>query len=229
MDIRLTPVEARIIGVLMEKEMSTPDYYPLSLKALTAGCNQKSNREPVTNLGEREIQEAVNELRSRRLVRQVRRQGGRAEKFEHDLKDPAKFLPLLTKEEMALLSLLLLRGEQTPGELRNRSARLCEFPSTAAVERHLGLLAEKETGPAVEKLVRRPGQKENRWRQLLCAGDGINAISAPDSADIPDAGPSAGIDGNAGLAARVAELESGVVRLTGRMERLEALWTKLAE
>ena len=123
MEHSLNPIEIRILGVLAEKQMTTPDYYPLTLNALITGCNQKTNRNPVMDLDTETVSAALYQLRRQRLVFQVKTHGSRTLKYEHHLQSLADF----SKSELAVLSMLLLRGPQTPGELRSRTARLCEF------------------------------------------------------------------------------------------------------
>lgn len=174
-DVPLDPVELRILGVLIEKQMATPDYYPLSLNAMSNACNQKSNREPVMNLDEASVQQAVDRLRNRRLVWQIRTHGSRIAKYRHNLKDVADF----SDRELAVLCLLFLRGPQTAGELRQRTVRLAEFHALPAVEHTLQKLAGREEGPFVVQLARRPGQKENRWAHLFAAVDETDAVFDP--------------------------------------------------
>lgn len=152
----LDAVEIRILGSLAEKQMATPEYYPLTLNALVAACNQKSNREPVMEIGENDAQSALDRLQQEKLVWKV--MGGRAVKWEHNLDAALQ----LDRPSKALLTLLMLRGAQTPGELRGRSDRLQAFESIAEVEETL-----RRLDPLVLELARRPGQKESRWVQLL--------------------------------------------------------------
>jgi uncharacterized protein YceH (UPF0502 family) len=166
MDYSLNEMEARILGVLVEKQMTTPEYYPLTLNALRNGCNQKSNRPPVTNWSEAEVNEAIQHLREKHLVWQVKTPGSRVAKFEHNMKEVAD----LSSGELGLLCTLLLRGPQTVGELKTRTARMVEFHGLAAVEHTLQKLMNHESGPFVEKQMPRPGQKENRYAQLFYVG-----------------------------------------------------------
>lgn len=152
----LDALEIRILGSLAEKQMSTPEYYPLTVNGLVAACNQKSNREPVMDAGESDVQSALDRLQQEKLVWKV--MGGRAVKWEHNLDATLQ----LDRASKAVLTLLLLRGAQTPGELRGRSERLHAFESIAEVEETLRHLA-----PLVREQPRRPGQKESRWTQLL--------------------------------------------------------------
>lgn len=167
MDIKLNAVEARILGVLIEKQMATPDYYPLTLNALINACNQKTNRDPVMDLSQTDVDEALTRLRTDRLVWQVKAQGSRALKYEHNIKNIADF----SDREISILCVLLLRGPQTAGELRARTARLTAFHGLAAVEHTLQKLINHEKGPFAVQLDRRPGHKENRYAHLFCEVD----------------------------------------------------------
>ncbi len=163
----LNPVEIRILGVLIEKQMSTPDYYPMTLNALINACNQKTNRDPVMNLDETAVEKALDSLRRQRLVWQVKTQGSRALKYEHNIKAIVEF----SDNEIGILCVLLLRGPQTGGELRSRTARLTEFPGLFAVEHTLQKLINHEKGPFAIQLPRAPGQKENRYAHLFSEED----------------------------------------------------------
>lgn len=214
MDIQLTPVEARVLGALLEKEMTTPDYYPLTLNALITACNQKTNREPVMALDETAVEEALTPLRNQRLAFQVKTHGSRTLKYKHNLEQVSDFSP----RERALLCLLLLRGPQTAGELRTRSARMAEFPSLSAVEATLEKLTDSEAGPFVTQLPRGPGQKENRYAHLFGEGDPAEEVShawtvVPSGPDeIPADAPAA--------KDRLAELEDRVEGLASEMAAL---------
>lgn len=170
MDIILDPVEARILGSLMEKEATTPDYYPLTLKALASACNQKSNRIPVMNLDEETLNLAIDNLKKKQMIWQVRMAGSRVLKYEHNIK---KFEDI-SKREAAILCVLLLRGAQTLGEIRTRSARMYEFNGLSEVERGLNNLMEREGGAFAIKLPLGPGRKEFRYTHLLCGKDNID-------------------------------------------------------
>jgi len=156
---KLDPVEARILGVLLEKEQTTPDQYPLTTSALVAGCNQKTNRDPVTHLSETEVTEGLDRLREDVLV--WRAQSARAERWEHRLDRRWE----LDGASKAVMTLLLLRGPQTPGELRTRSERMHHFDSVDDVEATLASLAEGFDAMVCE-LPRQPGQREARWAHL---------------------------------------------------------------
>jgi uncharacterized protein len=167
----LTPVEQRVLGCLIEKRWTTPDQYPLSLNALRLACNQATNRDPVTRYDEAEVREAAERLSRYGLARLASGAGSRATKYRHLAEEGLG----LDREQLALLCVLLLRGPQTPGELKNRTERMAQFGTLDDVERVLGELNER--GYA-ERVPRRPGQKEDRFRQLLGGGE-TDASSAP--------------------------------------------------
>ena len=162
MEININPVEARILGAFIEKELTTPDYYPLSLNGLTNACNQKSNRDPVMNLEETEIAGQVDQLRKKGLAMQSQDAGSRVAKFRHTLRERL----YLEDQELAILAELLLRGPQTPGELRARADRMARFSDLEKVEEVLVELMEKEP-PMLVKLPRQPGRKEHRYAHLF--------------------------------------------------------------
>jgi len=201
----LDPVEIRVLGSLMEKQLSTPEYYPLTLNALSAAANQKSNREPVMELSEQELQRALDRLQDEKLVWRV--MGGRAVRFDHNLDSSWH----LTRAEKAILTLLFLRGPQTAGELRGRSDRLQSFDSVSEVEELLRDMAA-HSEPLVRQLPRRPGQKEERWGHL--AGGAIVETAAPVEAAEPR------VQGEP-LSARVSRLEEQVAALTEELRALK--------
>lgn len=159
----LNTIEARVIGSLIEKELTTPEYYPLSLNALTNACNQKSSREPVVSYSEEEVENALTTLREKKLARMVQ-DGGRVVKYKEALVEQISLDP----KETAVLTLLILRGPQTAGELRSRSGRMYEFQSLEEVELTLQNLSGREADPLVVKLERQTGMKERRYAHLLC-------------------------------------------------------------
>lgn len=165
MNIILNEVECRVLGSLMEKEATTPEYYPLSLNALVNACNQKSNRDPVMNLDEAAVRKALHSLEEQLLVRSVSPADSRVTKYEHRLQEAYNFY----RHETAILCLLLLRGPQTPGELRSRSDRMHSFDDLAAVQSSLQHLMKREP-PLVNPLPRQPGTKETRYAHLLSGG-----------------------------------------------------------
>ncbi|MGD0458871.1 MAG: YceH family protein [Terriglobia bacterium] len=162
---KLHEIEVRVLGSLAEKEITTPDYYPLSLNALINACNQKSNRDPVMALDERVVTQALDSLNEKSLAGQVTSADNRVPKYAHRLQEVFNF----DRREMAVLCVLLLRGPQTPGELRGRAERMYQFDDLEGVESALRHLMEREP-PLVKKLARQPGTKESRYAHLL-AGD----------------------------------------------------------
>lgn len=165
MNITLNEVECRILGSLLEKEVTTPEYYPLSLNALVNACNQKSNRDPVMNLDEAVVRQTLRSLEGQSLVRSVSPADSRVTKYEHRLQEAFNFY----RHEIAILCLLLLRGPQTPGELRSRSERMHSFDDLSAVQSSLQHLMNREP-PLAKPLPRQPGTKETRYAHLL-SGD----------------------------------------------------------
>lgn len=204
--IRLTAVEARVLGCLIEKELTTPDYYPLTLNALTSACNQSSNRDPVVSYDEATVNAGIEGLREKRLVRWVKEARSRSSKYRHDLES----VPNLSVPERSLVAVLLLRGTQTAGELRTRTERYCDFPDLESVDQILERLAGLDE-PITEKLDRRPGQKEARWRQLWTAASDDEPPAAAltvERLDDRDRPPEPSLaDQLARLEARVARLE----------------------
>ncbi len=176
----LTMLEARVIGVLVEKERTVADTYPLTLNALVAGCNQKNNRHPVLQVGDAEVLAAVDALRALSLV--IESSGGRVMRYSQNLKRVIQ----VPTESVALLATLMLRGPQTAAELRMNSERLCRFSDTSSVEAFLRELASRDAGALVTELPRRPGSRENRWAQLISGETGLP--DAPPEASDPGAG-----------------------------------------
>jgi uncharacterized protein YceH (UPF0502 family) len=170
----LTPVETRVLGCLVEKERLTPENYPLSLNSLTSACNQSTNREPVVSYDEKTVEAGVNALREKKLGSVIFGAGSRVQKYKHKLLEHYE----LTSAEVALLCVLLLRGPQTPGELRSRSERMHAFESVAEVEARLEELGHG-SAPLVRALEARPGQKERRFVQLLSAEATEGGLSSP--------------------------------------------------
>jgi uncharacterized protein YceH (UPF0502 family) len=218
---RLDPVEIRVLGSLLEKEQATPEAYPLTLNALVAACNQRTNREPVTELAAAEVSAALDRLRQEVLV--WRTESSRSERWKQSVERRWE----LDAAAKALLTLLLLRGAQTAGELRARSDRLHPFASLPEVEAALrGLAAAPE--PLVRELPRRPGQKETRWIHLV--GDLTGLAAAPGPAEWTAAAPAAGgapTSGGPGgeapapsVATRLERLEELVARLDADLEEL---------
>ena len=207
MTIVLTPVEARVLGSLVEKEITTPEYYPLSLNALANACNQKNNREPVTNLDEDQIRQALHGLEDDGLAGPARGTESRVTKYEHRMQEVFNF----TRGEVAVVCVLLLRGPQTPGELRGRTERMHRFEELSDVQATLQRLMQREP-PLVKVLPRQPGTKEARYAHLL-AGDVVEA--APSTTFVES-----GASTTAELEAEVAALRQEVAELRGQVERL---------
>src|SRR5271154_2848934 len=173
--ILLNAVEARVLGALVEKEITTPEYYPLSLNALVNACNQKNNREPVMSLDEDAVRQALHGLEDDRLAGPRRGGDSRVTKYEHHLQEVFNF----ARGEVAVLCVLLLRGAQTPGELRGRSERLYRFDELSDVQTTLQRLVELDP-PLVRVLPRQPGMKEVRYMHLFC-GDNFVPLMVPES------------------------------------------------
>ncbi|MCL2658173.1 MAG: YceH family protein [Betaproteobacteria bacterium] len=207
----LSLLETRILGVLVEKELTVPDTYPLSLNALTAGCNQKSNRDPVIDASETDVLDALDRLRSLSLV--IESLGSRVTRYAQNI---GRVLQI-PSQAVALLTTLMLRGPQTIAELRANSERLHRFADASSVEAFLTELAERSSGALVVELPRMPGARETRWTHLL---SGMPEITAP---PLSVAAPG----GDTALAARVAALENEIAELRAELqtlyERLDAL------
>ena len=163
MEFILSPIEVRVLGSLIEKEITTPEYYPLTLNSLVLACNQKSNRDPVTAYSEEEVLDAVETLRNKQLAWQRSIPGSRALKYEQNLK--AKFG--FEHRELAVVCVFMLRGPSTAGEIRGYTGRMHQFRDLAKVEESLATLSAWETGPIVLKLPRLPGTKEHRFAHLF--------------------------------------------------------------
>ena len=209
----LTALEARVIGCLVEKEISTPDQYPLSLNALTAACNQKSNRDPVLALSHAEVQDAVDSLMKKHLVTdRSGGVGGRVTRYRHRFCNTQFSTLQLSPPELAITCELLLRGPQTPGELRSRANRLAPLRDVREVEAALGALAAREE-PLVAQLPREPGRRDSRWMQLF------TGETPPVEAETTE-GPrlQSRDERMADLEARVDELHAEVEALRSRLD-----------
>jgi len=206
-EFNLTPFEARVLGVLAEKQFLTPDVYPLSLNSTVAGCNQLSNRDPVMSLTESTVEACLKRLQDNHLAQTYYPAGSRVAKFQHTLGDA--FSPL-DEAKLAVVALLLIRGPQTPGELRGRSGRMFPFASVESVDRTLADLAALEP-PLVKQLPRAPGTKEARWAHLLSGEIATERMEV--AAGMASGTYSAGtvVEGDADD--RIARLEQRVVEL----------------
>jgi hypothetical protein len=218
--ILLSPSDARVLGALLEKDATTPDYYPLSLNALVNACNQRSNREPVMDLDDQEVHLALRRLEDIGLAGRARSADGRVTKYEHWLGEAYNF----NRAELALICVLLLRGPQTPGELRGRTERLHSFAEIADVLAGLQKLAER-TPSLVAVLPRQPGTKESRYTHLFCGPvESISANASSTTYSTPAAAhtfarPPAAPDDPA-HEPRIAQLESQVAELTQKLNTL---------
>jgi uncharacterized protein len=216
MPIELTVNEARIIGCLIEKQIATPDQYPLSLNALTNACNQKSNRDPVLNLDEREVQSVVDWLMRRQLVLERSGFGSRVPKYQHLFCNTQYGSLQFSPQQTAIVCELLLRGPQTPGELRTHAARLAPLHDVTEVETALEDLATRPDGPFVARLAREPGRRESRYMHLF---SGEAPPAAEESGEPPLRTVSVGAPL---LGERVAALEAAVAALRAELEALKA-------
>jgi uncharacterized protein YceH (UPF0502 family) len=242
MDIVLSPVEVRVLGSLVEKELTTPEYYPLSLNSLVAACNQKSNRDPVMELTEDEVGQALDSLRGKNLAWQLNTAGGRVPKFEHNL--PARLKTLaaaaqntsgqnqggdtaagadpetadakaventLMRRELSMLTVLMLRGPLTVGEIRTCTGRMHSFKDLPEVEETLQRLCGWEGGPLTVKLARETGRKEHRYAHLFCGATASSAPGVQEAAEAP----------RLPVSDRVAILEQKVALLTEEIVALK--------
>jgi uncharacterized protein len=202
--IVLSAVAARVLGSLVEKEITTPEYYPLSLNALANACNQKSNREPVMNLDEDQIRQALHALEDHGLAGAARGSDSRVSKYEHRVQEVFNF----TRGEVAVMSVMLLRGPQTPGELRGRSERMHRFEELSDVQSTLQRLMQRDP-PLVKVLTRQPGTKEARYAHLL-SGEPSEAVAYTEPAT----------ENPGHLEAEVAALREEVAELRAQVEKL---------
>ncbi len=208
----LSLLETRVLGVLVEKQHTVPDTYPLSLNALVAGCNQKTSRDPVMNATEAEVQSAIDQLKSMSLV--MEGSGNRVTRYEHNV---GRVLQL-PSQSVAILTTLMLRGPQTPGELRINCERLHKFSDISSVEVFLHELRDRPAGAFVVELPRRPGSRENRWAHLLSGAPMVEAAAAA-PASIPTGGDVT-VGELAALKANVARLEDEVAELKATVAKL---------
>ena len=221
--------ETRVLGSLLEKESTTPDQYPLSLNALTLACNQKSNREPVLNLSESEVQDSVDSLLKKGLVSEVVF-GSRVKKYRQRFGNTEFSEFSFSKKELAMLCVLFLRGPQTPGELRTRTNRLCEFSDVTEVEHTLKELIERTGDNCVMQLAREPGKRESRYAHLF-SGDDFSMYqssthqssmhqSAIQSSHSNDLSPTTQTDHEE----RICALEEEVITLKEELKKLKQAW-----
>lgn len=202
---QLDPIEARVLGSLLEKQQATPENYPLTLNSLLVACNQKTSREPVSEYTEAEVEDALARLQRERLVWKVT--GARVARWDHNFEGVLE----ISRESKALLTVMLLRGAQTLAELRTRTERLHDFESLEEIETTLRVLAGRDE-PMVCQLERQPGQKEPRWAHLLCGEPVIPEYVEPPARARQSAG--------SGLEERIAALEESVARLADELSEL---------
>ena len=208
MSEKLTEVEARVLGSLIEKQLTTPEYYPLTMNALIAACNQKSNRDPVVNYDEKTVSAALEHLRDRNLVYVFYGSTSRVPKYKHMFPGVYELEP----SETAVLSVLMLRGAQTLGEIRGRSERLYDFRDLADAQETLDALIQRDE-PLLAKLERQPGQKDARYAHLLCGEEHLAVMA--EAAARPASGAHAGGE-------RIEKLEQEVERLSGELAEFKA-------
>jgi uncharacterized protein YceH (UPF0502 family) len=200
----LSLLETRVLGTLVEKQHTVPDTYPLTLNALVSGCNQKTSRSPVMEASDTEVQAILDNLKRRNLV--IESSGSRMARYAHNVDSVLK----VPSQSVAILTVLMLRGPQTPGELRINCERLHRFADLSTVEAFLEELAARPAGALVVQLARLPGARENRWAHLL-SGTPVNSPPVEAAASVPESKP---------LEARVARLESEVAELRAALDKL---------
>jgi uncharacterized protein YceH (UPF0502 family) len=220
MNIEFSANEARVIGCLIEKEITTPDQYPLSLNALTNACNQKTNRDPVLELAESTVQTTIDSLMKKYMVSDKSAgYGGRVTKYKHRFCNTEFGSLKFSKQELGIICVLLLRGPQTPGELRSRTNRLCEFTDADEVESALRALMTREDGPFVARLPRSAGAREYRYAHLFSGHiESVAQEADPTAPPADHAMPD-------NLAQRVSHLEQQLTELTQRLDTLQSQLT----
>ncbi|PCJ30566.1 MAG: DUF480 domain-containing protein [Moraxellaceae bacterium] len=220
--LALTNNEQRVLGCLLEKEVTTPDQYPLSLNALTNACNQKSNREPVMDLSEAEVQDTLHGLKEKHLLASETGFGSRVVKYRHRFCNTEFGELKLSDQEFGILCVMFLRGPQTPGELRTRTNRLCEFVDVSEVDNVLSELAHRNDGPFVTMLDREPGKRESRYAHLLGNTDdtGNTPLQQPSAQMANNTASNQDSDGEriSYLEMRVDELENKLAEILDRLD-----------
>lgn len=216
MNIELTLHETRVLGCLIEKEITTPEQYPLSLNALTNACNQRSNREPVLDLDEVTVQQVLDGLVKKYFVNEHGGFGSRVPKFQHRFCNSNYGTLKFTPQELGVVCELFLRGPQTPGELRSHTARLCRFGDVTEVEAVLQQLAEREDGPFAVRLPREPGKRESRYAHLFCG-----EVSAEIGQDAEHASAAVHAEPSPATAERLTQLEQRIAALEAEVAALK--------
>ncbi|HYC47243.1 MAG TPA: YceH family protein [Burkholderiales bacterium] len=206
----LSLLETRVLGVLMEKERTVPDSYPMTLNALVAGCNQKTSRDPIISATESEVQAAIDSLKSMSLV--IESSGGRVARYSHNFERVVQ----VPRQAAAILAVLMLRGPQTAGELRINCERLYAFADISSVEAFLRELAERPAGALVKELPRQAGARENRWVHLLSGEPAVQQAAAAPAASGVDLGTN-----------ELAAMKANIARLESEMDELKALLAKV--
>jgi len=215
-DICLTPYEARVIGCLLEKQRTNPDHYPLSLNALTGACNQKSSRDPVLKLDEATVQDTIDTLMKKHYVVEKSGFSSRVTKYQHRFCNTEFGALNFSEQELGIVCVLLLRGPQTPGELRTRTERLCKFQDTHEVESTLVQLMQRDDGPFVTKLPREPGKRESRFAHLFGSEIETRETAAPEYA--VSAGPGTDSERMEQLEQMVNQLRDEIATIKARLD-----------
>jgi len=218
--LTLTDLQSRVIGVMLEKEITTPEQYPLSLNALTNGCNQKSNRDPVMSLSESEVQNVLDELMNMKQIMVDSGAAGRVNKYKHRFCNTSFGNLQFTEQQRAIICVLLLRGAQTPGELRTRTNRLAEFNNVNEVETALAQLQNLNNSQLVQKLEREPGKRESRYVHLFSDTVNVEPVKVDEQTE------SAVLIDQDDLELRVKSLEQEVNDLKNELASLSALMNK---
>lgn len=214
MEICFTPIEARVVGCLLEKEVTTPDQYPLTLNALTTACNQKSNREPVMSLDEATVLDTLESLKTKRMIQEVTGFGSRVAKYQHRFCNTEFSTLQFTEQEKGIVCVMLLRGPQTSGELRTRTNRLCDFTDVKEVESVLTHMVESDKGPYVVKLPREAGKRDSRYMHLFSGEVDVEALAETSQP---------AVSSSSGTLARVQQLETEVAEMKQEIAELKAL------
>lgn len=220
--ITLTALQSRVIGVMLEKEITTPEQYPLSLNALTNGCNQKSNREPVMSLTESEVQNVLDELVEMKQLLVDSGLSSRVSKYKHRFCNTSFGHLQLTEQQKAIICVLFLRGPQTPGELRTRTNRLADFANVSEVEVALEQLKQLNNDELVRKLPREPGKRESRYAHLFGDNTELDSAAEASTPQSPTQATTAS-EQQSEFDTRIAQLELEVTELKAELARLSAL------
>ncbi len=215
MRLELDPVEIRVLGSLIEKDLSTPDYYPMTLNGLLAACNQRSNRDPVMHLSEAQVLEALDALMKKYLAWEKGGAGSRVPKYAHKLSGTLTKAIDFSRRELGALCVLMLRGPQTPGEIRARSGKLYDYHSLSDAEHTLKELSEREDGPYVVELPREAGRRESRYAHLFGGPVDVKALAAASAVTV------SAPEGGSELVERVSSLEDKVSLLVDELEALK--------